>query len=352
MDTKRINLIDLNRALLAIFLIPLILYLGRQFLIPIAVAAFFAMLLDPVAIKLQRRGLKKPTAAFLSIMLLLAVLVALSAIVYSKLNDLQTDLPEIEQKVKEKTQRLQWLLWKTTDISESEQDIILEQKKPDIIKAVGKSIKNFLVKSLYLLLQVFIVLTYTYFFLVFWHRIHRFLIMQNWLQNGEKSRLVIHRITRIVYYYLKGTFSVIAVLAVIYSLGFWAIGLEHALLFALITALLRIIPYFGSFLGIAFPLAFAFLTKDSMWYPALVILFFMVTQLLEANLLTPFITGSRVKLNPLATILVILLGNLIWGIAGMVLFVPLFGILKVIFDEFPQLRPYGYILGKEKEATP
>jgi hypothetical protein len=68
----------------------------------------------------------------------------------------------------------------------------------------------------------------------------------------------------------------------------------------------------------------------------------MAPQLLEANLLTPYITGSRIKLNPLATILVILLGNFIWGIPGMILFVPLFGMLKVVFDEIPQLHPYGY----------
>ncbi len=73
----------------------------------------------------------------------------------------------------------------------------------------------------------------------------------------------------------------------------------------------------------------------------------MVTQLLEANILTPYITGARVKLNPLATILVILLGNLLWGVPGMILFVPLFGILKIIFDEIPSLSSYGYILGND-----
>jgi predicted PurR-regulated permease PerM len=188
--------------------------------------------------------------------------------------------------------------------------------------------------------------------LVYRHRIRTFFIKVNWFHDYKESKLVLFRITRIVHDYLKGTFTVISILAVVYALGFWALGMEHAILFALITALLRIIPYFGSFLGIALPIAFAFLVKDSMWYPILILLFFMVTQLLEANLLTPYITGSRVKLNPLATIMVILLGNLIWGVAGMILFVPLFAILKVIFDEIPQLHPYGYILGNEKEETP
>jgi len=352
MNTKQIDLSQLNKLLLSVFLLSLLLYLGKLFLIPVAIAIFFAMLLYPVAQKLQQYGLKKPMAALVSILILLAVLGLLSAVVYYKMNDLQADLPEIEVKVKEKTERLQWLLTQTTDISEYEQEAILEQKKPDIFKAVVKAVRNFLVQSLYLLLAVFIVLTYTFFLLVYRHRIQNFFIKVNWFHNHEESRVVLYRITRIVHDYLKGTFMVISIMAVIYALGFGAIGLEHALLFALITALLRIVPYFGSFLGIAFPIAFAFLTKESMWYPVLVLLFFMVTQLLEANLLTPYITGSRVKLNPLITIMAILLGNLLWGVAGMILFVPLFGILKVIFDEIPSLQPYGYILGKDEEETP
>lgn len=215
-----------------------------------------------------------------------------------------------------------------------------------------KSIRDFVVQGLSVLLFVFIILTYTFFFLIYEHRIQNFFIKLHLFENQKESRVMLARITRIVHSYLQGTFTVISVLALVYAAGLWAIGIEHAVLFAIVTALLRIIPYFGSFLGIAFPIAFAFLTKDSFWYPVLVLIFFMVTQLLEANLLTPYITGSRVKLNPLATIMVILLGNLLWGVAGMILFVPLFASLKVIFDEVPQLHPYGYILGKENDKAP
>ncbi|KAA5541639.1 AI-2E family transporter [Adhaeribacter rhizoryzae] len=351
MNTKRIDLNQLNKFLLSIFLVLLMLYLGRLFLIPVAVAIFFAMLLYPLAKKLQHYGLKKSTAAMAAILLLLVVLALVSLVVYNRIEYLRTDLPEMELKIKEKTARLQWLLYETTDISEYEQNAILEQKKPDIFKAIGKALKNFLIDSLYLLLVIFIILTYTFFMLVYRHRIRNFFIKVNWFHDYKESKQVLFRITRIVHDYLKGTFTVISILAVVYALGFWAIGLEHAILFALITALLRVIPYFGSFLGIALPIVFAFLLKDSLWYPVVILLFFMVTQLLEANLLTPYITGSRVKLNPLATIMVILLGNLIWGVPGMILFVPLFAILKVIFDEIPQLHPYGYILGNEKEET-
>ncbi len=352
MNAKRINLNQLNKLLLAIFLLTLILHLGKLFLIPVAIAAFFAMLLYPFAIRLQRLGFKKSTAALSAILLVLVVVGGLGTVVYQKLANLKTDLPQIEQKIEERTNSLQGVLSETTDISEFEQDVIIEQKKPDILKEVGRTLKNFLVKGLYFLLQIFIVLTYTFFFLVYRHIIHNFFIKVNWFHNQEESRRVFLRITRVVHDYLQGTFIVISVLAVIYTLGFWSIGLDHALLFALITALLRIVPYFGSFLGIAFPIAFSILTQDSVWQPVLILLFFMATQLLEANLLTPYITGSRVKLNPLFTIMAILLGSLIWGVPGMVLFVPFFGILRIIFDEIPQLHPYGYILGNEEEEIP
>ncbi|MFD2247488.1 AI-2E family transporter [Pontibacter ruber] len=351
MNTKNINLSRLNKGLLSVVLVSILLYLGKPFLVPLAIAAFFAMLLYPMVHRLQRKyNMKDSVASLIAILVLLAAFVFLSTVVYHQVRSLEADLPRLEQKVKEKTKRLQWLLYETTDLTQNEQEEIIEEKKPDIAKAVFKSVRDFLVQGLSVLLFVFIVLTYTFFFLIYQQRIQNFFVRLRLFESQKESKVMLARISRIIHDYLKGTFTVITVLAVTYALGFWAIGLEHVLLFAIITALLRIVPYFGSFLGIAFPIAFAFLTEDSFWAPVLVLIFFMVTQLIEANLLTPYITGSRVKLNPLATIMVILLGNLLWGIPGMILFVPLFASLKVIFDRVPRLHPYGYILGKEAYA--
>lgn len=350
MNTKQINLSRFNKTLLSVLLISVLLYLGKTFLIPIAIAAFFAMLLFPMVLKLQRRGMKESLAALLAILLLLAVLIGLSVLIFSQASILESDLPRLENKIEEKTNKLQWLLYETTDITKSEQEAIIEEKKPDILKAVFKSLRDFLVQGLTVLLFIFIVLTYTFFFLLYQQRIQNFFV-KLFLFNGPKESMVMFaRISRIIHDYLKGTLTVISILAIVYALGFWAMGIEHAILFAMLTALLRVVPYFGSYLGIALPIAFTFLVKDSFWYPVMVLVFFMITQLIEANLLTPYITGSKVKLNPLATIMAILLGNLLWGVAGMILFVPLFASLKVIFDKVPRLNPYGYILGKEDDA--
>ena len=70
--------------------------------------------------------------------------------------------------------------------------------------------------------------------------------------------------------------------------------------------------------------------------------------MLENNLITPYIVGRQVQLNPLAVILIIILGGMIWGVSGMLLFIPLLGGIKLIFDETEGLQAYGYLLGDEQ----
>ncbi|RDV14495.1 AI-2E family transporter [Pontibacter diazotrophicus] len=350
MSTKKNTFNRLLKILLLVLLVSLILYLGKTFLIPIAIAIFFAMLLFPLVQKLQGFRLKRPAAALVSILVLLAILGALGTLVYYQVTILEDDLPRLEKRIEEKTNRLQGLLYQTTDLTQTEQDQIVEEQKGNIARALFKSVRDFIMQGLYILLFIFIVLTYTFFLIVYQQRIQNFFVRLRLFGSERETKVMFGRISRIIHDYLIGVLTVISILGVVYALGFWAIGIEHAILFAMVTALLRIIPYFGSFLGIALPITFAFLVKDSLLYPALVLLFFMVTQVVEANLLTPYITGSKVKLNPLATIMIILLGNLLWGVPGMILFVPLFASLKVVFDRVPRLNPYGYILGKEEDS--
>lgn len=350
MNTKKTTFSRILKNSLLVLLLSLILYLGKTFLIPIAIAIFLAMLLFPIVQKLERYHFKRQSAALVSILVLLLILGALSALVYYQVTILEADLPRLEKKIEEKTNRLQGLFYQTTDITQTEQDEIVEEQKGDIAKALFKGVRDFILQGLFVLLFVFIVLTYTFFLMVYQQRIQNFFVRLSIFGSERASKVMFERISRIIHDYLMGVLTVISILAVVYALGFWAIGIEHAILFAMITALLRIIPYFGSFLGIALPVLFAFLVKDSLLYPALVLLFFMVTQVVEANLLTPYITGSKVKLNPLATIMIILLGNLLWGVPGMILFVPMFASLKVILDRVPRLKPYGYLLGKEESA--
>ena len=74
---------------------------------------------------------------------------------------------------------------------------------------------------------------------------------------------------------------------------------------------------------------------------------FGLGQFVESYILEPYVVGRKVEVNPLVTIVVVILGGSIWGIAGMILSIPVAGIAKIIFDATPALNPLGYALGDE-----
>ena len=65
----------------------------------------------------------------------------------------------------------------------------------------------------------------------------------------------------------------------------------------------------------------------------------------------PYIVGSSVSINPFFTIVALILGGAVWGLAGVILFLPLLGILKIIFENFTSLRPYAYLIGDQRESS-
>jgi predicted PurR-regulated permease PerM len=89
----------------------------------------------------------------------------------------------------------------------------------------------------------------------------------------------------------------------------------------------------------------AFVTKESSSYAFLVLGIYLLIQFIDNHFIIPRIVASRVKLNALISIVVVLLGAALWGIPGMFLSIPLTAIVKVIFDHIEPLKPWGFLLG-------
>ena len=139
--------------------------------------------------------------------------------------------------------------------------------------------------------------------------------------------------------------KVTLIVALLSGLFLYSIDVEYYLLFAIWIAVMNLIPYIGVFISSAVVILYVFLTTDTIFYPLLTLAVLWSIQLLENNIITPLVVGAKVNVNALAVILAILIGGAIWGVSGMVLFIPLTGILKITFDSIPALQPYGYLLG-------
>lgn len=99
------------------------------------------------------------------------------------------------------------------------------------------------------------------------------------------------------------------------------------------------------------PITVAWITFNSIWYPIGVILIFTVVQVLEAYIIFPYAVGNRLKINTLAILIIILAGGILWGAAGMILFVPFISILKLLADRTESLKALSLFLsdGKKKK---
>jgi len=190
------------------------------------------------------------------------------------------------------------------------------------------------------------ILPFFVFFMMYYKDMYQTFIHQAF--KGEETRAidsVIEGVQTVTQNYIVGMISVIGILGLLNFIGLWLVGLEHALFFAAFAAILAVIPYIGIIIGSLPAVLFALLFTESLFTPLAVIGVFSMVQFLEGNFITPNIIGSQVSINPFMALLALIIGGEIWGISGMILFVPFLGILRCVLVEVEELRPYGYLLG-------
>ncbi|WP_255702732.1 AI-2E family transporter [Antarcticibacterium sp. 1MA-6-2] len=136
-------------------------------------------------------------------------------------------------------------------------------------------------------------------------------------------------------------------LAVLYSIGLGISGVNNFILISCIAAFLSLLPYIGNIIGFFLALIFGFLTTGDTTVLIGIIITFGIVQFVESYILEPYVVGDKVNVHPFLVILAVIAGNMIWGITGMILAIPILGILNVIMNSVPSLEPFGYLLSTD-----
>jgi len=137
------------------------------------------------------------------------------------------------------------------------------------------------------------------------------------------------------------------VLGTLNSLGLWIIGVDYPLFWGFLASFLAVIPYVGILIGGFLPVIYSFAITGAIWQPLAIITLFLFIQFIEGNIITPRIVGDSVKINPLAAIISLVVGNAIWGMAGLMLAVPILAILRKVMQQIDILRPISLLLSNE-----
>ncbi|KGE13023.1 AI-2E family transporter [Sphingobacterium deserti] len=338
-----------NQVLIFLVLLFAILHFAKSFLVPIVTSGLFAMLLVPVCHRLEHWGMKRGWAAVLVVLVTMLLIVGVLYVLVKELVGLGGDLVIIGDRVGEMLDQGYNFVSDRFNVSKLKQKEYLNKHIAQWSSSAGKMVGGAIFSTVSVLGNMLIITIYTILMLIYRIRIKRFVFQLVSRHAGFNevghARSIVEKITKVSSLYVGGIFLVVFILSIIYFLGLTIIGVNNALFFAILAALINVIPYIGSVAGGAIVVLYTLVTGDTMTLPIVVAVFFTAVQQLDSYVLTPKITGGQVKLGPLFTIMVLLLGGMVWGAAGMILFIPLLGIFKVIFDNVDPLKPYGHLIG-------
>lgn len=337
------------KAAAMLLLITLIIFgmiVAKPILVPLAFAIVVAVLLTPLANYMEKYKIPRFVSAFLSILVAVTFVAGLIFFSYNQIIGFADDISLIEDRLNELFDQFNEFIsyW-----FEVEPDAQLESLEETVVSFLRDNVEAFtrgMMTAATTITMFFLIPIYVFLLLIFRDFLKEFVFQALDRDNqGGKVERVVYKVKDVLQNYIVGMFIVICILAVINSIMLLIIGVNHAVFFAVFAAVLNVIPFVGPILGSILPAIYSLLTMDSLIYPAAILLGFYIVQLFESNLFTPTIVGSRVSLNPLVTLLAIFIGGQIWGLAGMILFIPAGAMMKEIFDEVETMKPYGFLLG-------
>ncbi|TYP95508.1 putative PurR-regulated permease PerM [Fodinibius salinus] len=332
-------------------LLFILLYYGKFILMPLAFAALFAMLLEPISNWLQQYKFNRIAAIITSMFFLGIILAGIISLLSIQLVQFADQLPEANQKIQAVSSDIVQFFENQFNISPDRQIAYFKRGLETVVNKSGQYVTTALGATTNVFTTLGL-LPFFVFFMMYYKKMYRTFLHKLWDGKNEAIDSVIDGIQNVTQNYIIGMITVITLLAILNAIGLWIVGIKHVLFFAIFAAILAVIPYIGIIIGSLPAIIYALLFTNSLLNPLGVVAVFAVVQFLEGNFITPNVIGSRVSINPFMALIALIVGGKIWGIAGMILFVPFLGILKCIFDQVEILRPYGYIFGNKREYHP
>ena len=334
---------------LSIALIVLLMVYAGDLVVPFCWSLLLALIILPFTRWLEQRIKHRGISALISILFLIALIFGIIYLLSSQVVNLANEVPGLFDKLSRQFDDLRHFIEDRLGIPYQDQPSELTSRFSALIQESLGTLGKTLTQTLKAIVFIGIMPIYIFFMLYYRHRFYVFLV-KLYGERGKGSMVYrVQKATGVVQKYLSGMLIVTLIVAILVLLVFLILGIKHALFFALFVAIMNLIPYVGVFIASLVSITYAYITKDSLIYPVLTLALLWGIQLLENNLITPYIVGRQVQLNPLAVILVVILGGMIWGVSGMVLFIPMLGGIKVMMDETEGLRPYGYLLGDDHD---
>ncbi len=333
-----------------------LLYVLSPILAPFLAGAILAYVLNPLVGRLTGRYLPRVVAVVLVLLLVLAVVVALALVI----------LPLLVKEFRMMSEQLPaFLAWLNQTLAPWLKEkfaidfkVDIETVKQmaggflagnqDLLAGVLGSLKIGGLALLAFAVNVLLIPVVLFFLLRDWNRLVTRVDAMIPRHLHKRARGILAEIDAVLAEFLRGQMIVMLVMSVFYSTALWATGLEFALPIGVITGLLVIIPYVGSFTGILLGIIAAAMQFGTLAGVAWVALAFAIGQALEGMVVTPLLVGERIGLHPVAVIFALLAFGQVFGFFGVLLALPASAALLVALRHVQSAYLAGPLYGGPK----
>ena len=330
-----------------VILISVVLYFGKTLFIPLSFSLLISFILYPICKWMEKKGVNQSLSIFISLFTVMLLGAAIVYLLFSQMVEFSNEWQPFKAKLFETVNELSGFLAERFGISTEKQLDFLKNS----INNSGSQALTFFKNSIYSLSKTvfFLIIIPVFTALILYYRQLLAAVLYQIFPPDRKK--IIHEIlieTIHAYYnFIKGMLLVYLIVGILNSIGLAIIGIPNPFLFGFIASILTFIPYIGIMISALLPIAISWISFNSIWYPISVIAVFSVVQLLEAYIIFPFAVGGRLKINTLVIIIMILFGGILWGAAGMILFIPFISIVKLIADRTKSLKTLSLLLGND-----
>ena len=347
MNNERLQRIS---SILIIFTITTaFLYIAADFLIPIAWAFLFTFVLHPLCVKMERKGLSRTFATTLSVLLFVIIAGGILYLLVYEATIIITEDAVVYERLGHLTAKIEAYAMDTfgIDLTQKQSNNSGSDKFKSVIttaaSALGTIGEN--------LVTITLIPMYLFFMIQYRALVRKFISNR---YHGSKLDYI-HSFFRSaqlsIESYLIGTLILTGVTAFMTFVILILFGIKYAIFFSVFMAILNLIPYIGNMIAFVFILFYVYITKESISTAALVGGILYASNMIQENFLRPVLVGNKMEMNAMIVFTGVIIGGVLWGVSGMVLFIPLMGIIKSMLIHDEKMKPFAIFFEEDKPNT-
>ncbi|HEX5002034.1 MAG TPA: AI-2E family transporter [Bacteroidia bacterium] len=321
-------------------------YIAASFLIPIAWAFLFSFVLHPLVVRIEAKGLSRSLSTTIGVLLFVIVAGGLLYVLVYEATVIITSDAAVYERLGMLVTRIQEYSLREWGIDISQQSTVSSSERFKSIITTAASALGTIGENL---LTITLIPMYLFFLLNYRALIRKFIRSKYTGKKLQFIRNFVHSGQISVENYIIGTMVLTLVTGVMTLIILYLFGIKYALFFSVFMAILNLIPYIGNLIAFVFVLIYVYITKESVTTALTVGIILYLSNLIQENFLRPILVGNKMEMNAMVVFTGVIIGGVLWGVSGMVLFIPFLGILKSLLIHDPKLAAYAVFFEEDNK---